>query len=228
MIGPPKDSLAPDRELNMDVAGFKQLCCVFRQGRGFATWHGRQQLFGVSMLGRIKQGAGFAGFYNLAVFHHTDGLRHFLNDLQIMGNQQKRHAQFILQVLEQFEDLRLNGDIKGRGRLIGNQEFRLVGKGHGDHHTLTLATGKFMRQGLKARRRVGNTDKFKQFKNTRTRLGTAQALVEQQHLADLLFDIVQRIKGCHRLLENHGNPVATDLAKLAFFGPDHFLPVKGN
>ena len=47
---------------------------------------------------------------------------------------------FFLQIRQQLQDLGLNGHIERRCRLIGNQQVRIVGKRHGNHHTLTLAT----------------------------------------------------------------------------------------
>jgi hypothetical protein len=56
------------------------------------------------------------------------------HQVQVMADQQQRHAQARLQFLEQVEDLQLHGHVQRRGRLVGNQQFRLVGQGHGDHH----------------------------------------------------------------------------------------------
>ena len=45
---------------------------------------------------------------------------------------------------QQIEDLRLNGYVKRRCRLVGNQKLWPADHGHGDHHTLTHTTGKLM------------------------------------------------------------------------------------
>ena len=48
-------------------------------------------------------------------------------------------AQTRLQVLEQFENLQLHGNVQRRRRLVSDQQFRLVGQRHGNHHALTLS-----------------------------------------------------------------------------------------
>ena len=80
-----------------------------------------------------------------------------------MADQQQRHAQARLQLLEQLEDLQLHGDVQSGGRFIGNQQLRLVGQGHGNHHPLALATGQLMGQGLETLVRFGNTHQLQQF-----------------------------------------------------------------
>jgi hypothetical protein len=41
--------------------------------------------------------------------------------------------------MKQFENLRLNGHVERRRRLVGDQKLRLVGERHRDHHALALA-----------------------------------------------------------------------------------------
>jgi hypothetical protein len=70
-----------------------------------------------------------------------DGYRigHVADDAEVVGNQQHGHAQFLLQILQQFKDLCLHGDVERCRRLVGNQDFRFVGKRHGNHDALLLA-----------------------------------------------------------------------------------------
>ena len=57
---------------------------------------------------------------------------------------------FGLQVLQQFQDLRLHRHVKRRGGLVGDQQVGIVGKRHGDHDALPLAAGQLMRIILQA------------------------------------------------------------------------------
>jgi len=57
-----------------------------------------------------------------------------------MGNEHNRHPQPLLQISQQVENLRLNGDIKRGCRLIGDENIRLISKRHGNHHALALTT----------------------------------------------------------------------------------------
>ena len=79
-----------------------------------------------------------AGLDNLALGHDADAIRHLAHDAEVVGDEQQHHAEACLQVLEKFENLRLNRDIECGGWLVGNQQIRLVGERHGDHHALTL------------------------------------------------------------------------------------------
>jgi hypothetical protein len=91
-------------------------------------------------------------------------------------DQQQRHAQALLQGFEQQQDLALHGHVQRRGGLVGDQQFRLAGQGHGDHHPLALAAGQLMRIGLEAFLGVLDADQFQQFQNARLRCFAAQAL----------------------------------------------------
>ena len=55
-----------------------------------------------------------------------------------MRDEYHAHAKPLLQPLHEVQDFSLDGDIKRRRRFIGNQQFRIVRKRHGDHHALPL------------------------------------------------------------------------------------------
>ena len=62
-----------------------------------------------------------------------------------------------------LQDLRLHGDVERGGRLVGDQQVRLVGERHGDHHALALAAGQLVRIALEPPGRIGNADLGQQF-----------------------------------------------------------------
>ncbi|MDT4853053.1 hypothetical protein FQZ97_873070 [compost metagenome] len=72
-----------------------------------------------------------------------------------MGDQHQSCAGFVDQLVHEIENLRLNSYIKCSCRLIGNQQIRLTGNRHGDHHTLALSTRKLMRIESKIKTRRG-------------------------------------------------------------------------
>ena len=63
-----------------------------------------------------------------------------LDDQQVMGHEEIGEAEFLLQFLEGVENLRLDGDVEGRYRLVAHDELRRGGEGSGDADALTLAT----------------------------------------------------------------------------------------
>ena len=62
------------------------------------------------------------------------------------------------QAVDELQHLRLDGDIECRGRLVGDQQLRVVGKRRGNHDALALAAGETVRHVIVARRRVGDAD----------------------------------------------------------------------
>ena len=145
---------------------------------------------------------------DLALLHHADLLRDLAHDAEIVGDEQKRHAKPLLDVLQQLDNLRLHGDVERGGRLVGDQQVGLVGERHGDHDALALAAGQLVRIAAKPRLRVGNADLGEHFDDSPARGGAGEPAMQQQNFADLLLDRVQRIERGHRLLKDDGDVVA--------------------
>ena len=99
-----------------------------------------------------------AGLDDLALGHHADAVGDLAHDAEVVGDEQHRHAVLGLEPGEQFEDLRLHGDVERGRRLVGDQQFRLVGERHGDHHALALAAGKLVRIGVEPLFRLADAD----------------------------------------------------------------------
>ena len=65
-----------------------------------------------------------------------------------MGHEDHCESQLFTQLVEQVDDLLLNGNVQCGGRFIGNDELRVTSQCHCDQNALTLATGKLVRVGL--------------------------------------------------------------------------------
>ena len=161
-----------------------------------------------------------------AVGHDTHPIRDLAHDREIMGDQQHGHAEALLQVLEQLQDLRLDGDIERGGRFVGDQQVGLVGERHGDHHALALAAGQLMGVGAQALLGLLQAHQVQQFESAGARLRLAHAPMQHQRLADLPVDGVQRIERRHRLLEDDADLVAAYLPERRLVGPDQLTPVQ--
>jgi len=81
---------------------------------------------------------------------HAHPVGHLAHDAEIVSDEQHRHVEFRFELEQQVEDLRLDGHVERGGRLIGDQQVRLVGERHGDHHPLPLAARELMRIGVEA------------------------------------------------------------------------------
>ena len=162
--------------------------------------------------GLAKTLVGFARFDNLSVLHHDHVVGDAPDNVEVVGDEQHRHAELGLQVFEQLEDLRLHGDVERRRRLVGDQEIGAVGERHGDHHALALTARKLVRIGAEPLSGVGDADLGQKLDDSRWRR-RATPVVERDDLADLPLDRMQRIERGHRLLKNHGDGRAAHLAQ---------------
>ena len=71
-----------------------------------------------------------------------------------MGDEDHGHVPLALLVLQQVEDLGLDGDVERGGGLVGEQQLRTAGQGDGDHHPLAHAAGQLV--GVLRSRRSGS------------------------------------------------------------------------
>ena len=170
----------------------------------------REQLPGAGVLRIVVDRRGRAVLDDLAVGHHIDAVRDVAHDGEVVGDQQDRHPELALQIVQQLQDPGLHRDVERGGRLVRNQQLRLVGERHGDHDPLALASRELVRPRLQTRFGVADPDQMQQLQTAGPRLRCAQPLVQHQGLGDLLLHRVQRIERGHRFLEDHRDPVSAD------------------
>ncbi|GAA3220022.1 hypothetical protein GCM10020256_25600 [Streptomyces thermocoprophilus] len=68
------------------------------------------------------------------------------HDSQVVGDEQERDAEFLLHLLKQVDDLRLDGHVQRGDRLVGDDQLRLQREGAGDADALTLTAGELVRE----------------------------------------------------------------------------------
>ena len=56
-----------------------------------------------------------------------------------MRNEQQRHIELLAELIEEHKNLCLCSDVNRGGGFVSNQKPGLIGKRHGNHHSLTLA-----------------------------------------------------------------------------------------
>jgi len=169
-----------------------------------------------------------AAFDHPAAIHHQHPPGVFGDHAQRVADQDQRHAAFVDQVADQVEDLALDGDVEGRGRLVGQQDVGVAGQGDGDHHPLALAARHLVRIGIDARRRVGDADAVEQAQGFLARRGAAEAPMQHQRLGDLAADGMHRVQAGHRLLEDHRDAIAANAAEIAFAHGHQVLAVEAH
>ena len=102
-----------------------------------------------------------------------------------------------------------NRHVQRRRRLVRDDQLRVAGEGHRDHHALAHAAGELVREHLVDALAVCDADHLQQL--DRARLDGLLVLVlavQHQHLFDLVADAEHGVQTRHRLLEDHRHEVA--------------------
>ncbi len=83
--------------------------------------------------------------YDGAQIHDGNPLAEMLHQGQVVRNEQIGQAELLLQILEQIDDLGLNGEVECRNGLVGDDQLRVRRQRAGNTDALALPAGKFMR-----------------------------------------------------------------------------------
>ncbi len=128
-----------------------------------------------------------------------------------MRDQDHRHVHLFSKVRKQLHYLGLHRHIERCRRFVRDQQFRFEHQRHRDHHPLALSTGKLMRILLHPHLWVANADTRQQINGTGFGLGRGEMPRANTGLGKLTPDGIDRVQGCHRLLEDHRNPRAKEI-----------------
>ena len=93
----------------------------------------------------LEQHLGGGLLHDASGVHHGDVVGASGHHPEIMGDQHHGHVALALLVGEQVEDLVLDGDIEGGGRLVGEQQLRRAGQRNGDADPLAHTTRQLVR-----------------------------------------------------------------------------------
>ena len=142
------------------------------------------------------------------MLHNSNVVGDLRHHPEVMGHEDHAHAFLALDVTDQREDLRLGGDIKRSGRLVGNQDVGLKRQGHGDHRSLALTAGQLVRVGCDDLGRVRKLDGRQHLEHAFAARLFITCLVDLQNLVNLSTDAQHRIERRHGFLEDHADAVA--------------------
>ncbi len=130
-------------------------------------------------MGRAPEYLGHGAFLDHpAGVHHHHPLGHLGHDAQVVGNHEDGHAELGLQLADEFQNLRLYGDVQGRGGFVRDQQLGTAREGHGDHHPLAHAPRQLVRVFVNSALRVGNLDLAQQVDGFGQGTGARQAPME--------------------------------------------------
>ena len=162
--------------------------------------HGVEQPLGVGVRGVLEDVSARSQLDDLAEIHHADSVGDPLHNGQIMADEQVRQPQFGLQVHHQVDDLRLNGDVQRRHRLVSDHQFGPQRQRSGDADPLTLAAGELMR--ILGHVLGRHADTAQQIGDDIVDFAPGNRTVNLQRLCDCLADGAAGIEAGKRVLED--------------------------
>jgi hypothetical protein len=116
-------------------------------------------------------------------------------------------------VLQQTDDLRLDGHVQRRGGFVGHDQLGLGRQRQGNHHALAHAAGELVRIVVDALLGRGMPVSCSR-SMARARLGCTHGQVRADGFGQLPADGVQRVQRGQRVLEDGADLAAPDVAHL--------------
>src|SRR2546426_6130509 len=177
--------------------------------------HRAEQGSRVRVLGVVEELPHRRLLDDLAGIHDGDPVTHLRHDAQVVRHEDQRNAGLPLDVPEEVEILRLDGDVEIRRGLVGNDDPRPAGEGDRADDALAHAAAHLV--GILAHPPLGRRDPHgaEEMLHAFPQRAAPQLLVEERGLRHLPEDREERVQGRHGILEDDGDPAATDAPQFA-------------
>ena len=107
-----------------------------------------QQRLRVRVLRVVEERVDVRPLGDGAEVHDRDLVGDLGDDAQVVRDEHDRHAELVLQLAQQLEDLRLRRHVERGRRLVGDQQVGLAGERRRDHRPLPHAAAKLERIGV--------------------------------------------------------------------------------
>ena len=165
---------------------------------------------GIVLVGGLDDLLGRAVFDGLAVAQHHDVVGNLGDDGKVMGDVKSRRMRLLDRVLDGGQHIDLCGDVKCRGRLVEDDQFRVGAERHGGHGALQLAAGDLMGIAVAECFGIGQAEHLEQIKRPFFRFRPGHDLVAQSRLDHLFAKLVGRIERGRRRLRDIADLAAAD------------------
>ena len=142
-----------DRRIRI-VGGGRQSPRLLLDSRRIAT----HQHSGIGVLGVAIDLAHRPLLPDDAILHDDDVVAEARHHAQVVTDEDHRAADFALELMQQLDNLHLEGGIKRRGGLVGDQQVGPHHHRHGDGHALALPARKLVRVHRDAAFGLGHAD----------------------------------------------------------------------
>jgi hypothetical protein len=94
---------------------------------------------------RLVEAVAVGELGDVAEVHHRDPVGDVPDDREVVRDEQVGEVEVLLEVLEEVDDLGLDGHVERRDRLVEHDQVRLEREGPGDPDALPLAAGELVR-----------------------------------------------------------------------------------
>ncbi|MNH95957.1 hypothetical protein D3C73_486110 [compost metagenome] len=145
---------------------------------------------------------------------------------EIMADPDQRCTEFSDEFLHFCENFSLDRDVQRGRRLVADNQLGAMKQCDRDRHALAHAAGKLVREKVDLTLGVGDTNLRQCLYGPISCLCRADVLMCFEREPDLRADAKHRVQRHHRVLENHGNGLATDLPQLVRLKADQFAAFK--
>ena len=137
---------------------------------GRRAWYGLELFLGIDvgdggkespcigMLRLEEDLEGGSDLDDLAGIHDGDPVGHVGDDSQIVRDEDDGHVAFLLETVDELENLGLDGDVKGGRRLVADEDLRICRQGNSDDDSLPHAAGELEGVLLEADLWLGDAD----------------------------------------------------------------------
>ena len=158
--------------------------------------------------------------------HDGDPVREAGHHPQVVADEHERGAGLLPRGAQHVEDLRLDGDVEGGGRLVGDEHVRVVGDGQGDRHPLAHAAGELVGVGAEPRGRPVQADELEQLDRPGPGRGTADPAVGLERLDEQLAHRVHRGQRRLGVLLDQPDAGAAHPGQLGVAAAEELLPAQ--
>ena len=169
----------------------------------------REKALSVGMPGVPVQLTRCGLFHDSAQVHHHDAVRHVLHHRKIVGHEEQREAEILLEIDEQVENLGLNREIQSGHRLVAHDEGGVGGQGPGDADSLALSPGELV--GIAVGRRRGQAHPVQQIPHQGVQSAPGVGAELPGALADNILHHHVGVQAGPGILKNHLNLPAAPL-----------------
>ena len=138
---------------------------------------------------------------DLAEVHHGDPVAHVADDSEVVRDEDVGELELVLQVVEQVQHLRLDGDVECRDGLVRDDQLRPQGERARDPDSLPLAAGELMREAVVVLRR--EADGLENLPDALLLLGPVAQVVNPHRVGDDRPHALARVERRVRILEDH-------------------------